>query len=158
MDLSNLKAHYDRVDSDKKYEEQLKHNKLDTLAVQETVWSVAKTLIEFLEGHTSKTVVLNQLKDFATSKDVSSLIQSIESVHSTLKTHENVDITPLTEVMKSVLDEAKQIPKSHPEKVKPKDYSKKLDQLSKAVGLVEKAIKAQETVVEQPDINLTPGS
>lgn len=157
MDLSRFKEIEEKKVEHLKYAEQLKHAKLDTLDLKETMYSVTKTLISFLEGNTTKAVVLNQIRDFATSQDAAQLTQSIESLHDTLKTHENTDITPLTEVMNRVLEEVSKVPEGIkiPEQ-KFVDYSKQLDQLAKAVGLVEKAIESQETTVQAPEVNVAP--
>lgn len=129
---------------------------LSQIQLQETIVKVAKSIVEFLEGHTSKAIVLNQIQDFATTSDTENVTKSIESLHETLKTHKNVDLSELTGVMNNALTELKKIPKQHQEQKEQKfiDYSKQLDGLAKAVKAVEKSIKDQKTTVEAPNVNV----
>lgn len=130
--------------------------KLSTIQLQETIVRVARSMVDFIEGNTTKTVVLNQIKDFATSQDADKLTQSVESLHNTLKTHENTDITPLTEVMNRVLKEVSDLPKENIEIPEQKfvDYSDQLKSLTQAVDVINKSIKAQKLHVEAPQVNV----
>lgn len=130
---------------------------LSELQTQEVFVKSIKALAEFMEGNTSKTVVLNQLRDYATSQDIDSLSQSIDSLHGTLKTHENTDISPVVDVLNKAVDNLEKIPKDHPEKLTiptPKDYSKQFDTLVAVMESVKDEIEAQETVVEAPVVNV----
>jgi len=137
--------------------EQSKHDELllDNARTQEVIVKSFATLVDFLEKRTSKTEVVNQLTEIGTP-DALKVVSALESLHETLKTHENTDLSEITEVMKGVLAEAKQIPKSHnkidiPE---PIDHSKQFESLEKAINSLEKAVKAQELNVEAPVVNV----
>ena len=129
---------------------------LANLRSQETMVKSIQSLAKFMEGHTNKTVVMNQLRDYATDKDVESLVKAIESLHETTKKHENVDLKPLTKVMEGVLKEAKAIPKDHKDITIPEnyDYTEQLKTLTEVMKAVDESVKAQETVVEAPVVNV----
>lgn len=121
----------------------------------DTVIDATAALIRYMEGHTSKTQVVNQLTSIGTP-DVVEVVDAVEALHATLKTHQNTDLTELTTVMHSILAEAKQIPKAHAEKDEQKfvDYTKQFSALAEAVKAVEKVVKAQELVVHPPVVNV----
>jgi len=156
MDLSRLKEINEKNAQLSRDKLANTEQKLSNIQLQETVVKVARSVVDFIESNTTKTVVLNQIEDFATHQDAEQFTASIDSLHETLKTHENVDITPVVEVMKNVLDEIKRVPKEHPKQEKQKfvDYSKSLDILSKGIKDVEKAVKAQKTTVQAPSVNV----
>ena len=158
MDLTRLKQiNEDNANRQAQAQEKLE-NKLAQLDMQETVVKSFAMLLDYLEGNIAKTVVVNQIKDFTTRQDAERYIQSIDSLHETLKTHKNTDITPLTEVMNRVLAEVKAIPKDKVELEIPEheeiDYSDKFDALAKALDEVNAAIKAQDLNVEAPVVNV----
>lgn len=158
MDLTRLNQIYeDNANKQSQAQEKLE-KKLAHLDMQETVVKSFAMLLDYLEGNVAKTVVVNQIKDFTTRQDAEKYIQSIDSLHETLKTHKNTDITPLTEVMNRVLAEVKAIPKEKVELEIPEheeiDYSDKFDALAKALDEVNAAIKAQDLNVEAPVVNV----
>jgi hypothetical protein len=156
MDLSRLKTIYEQQEQAKKQQVDKTEAKMSNLDLQETIVRVVKSLFDYLDGHTSKTVVVNQIKDFATSQDTEKVVSALDSLHTTLKTHENTDISPLTEVMNKVLSEVKSLPKDKLELPEQKfvDYSEAITQLTLAVEAVETAVKSQETTVKAPDVNV----
>lgn len=158
MDLTRLNQIYeDNANKQSQAQEKLE-KKLAHLDMQETVVKSFAMLLDYLEGNVAKTVVVNQIKDFTTRQDAEKYIQSIDSLHETLKTHKNTDITPLTEVMNRVLAEVKAIPKEKVELEIPEheeiDYTDKLDALAKALDEVNATIKAQDLNVEAPVVNV----
>ena len=120
---------------------------------QEVILKAVSSLISFISNNVGKTQVVNQLREIGTP-DALKVVEAVDSLHETLKTHENTDITPLVTVMNSALDELKQIPKSFPEEKEDKDYSKQFTALTEAVKAVEKVISAQELHVEAPVVNV----
>lgn len=128
---------------------------LDNVRVQETFVKTIQSLVRFLEGHITKTEVVNQL-DAIRTPDTRFVVDALNSLHETLKTHENTDLNPITEVLKDLLAEAKQIPKSHNDiKVPdPIDNTKQLNELARTVKGVEKAVKSQKLVAEAPIVNV----
>jgi hypothetical protein len=153
MDLSRLQAIQDKKAQEAKEQALASKQSLSNLELQETIVRVAKSIVEFIEGNTTKTVVLNQIQDFATHEDAETFVQSIDNLHDTLKTHENTDISPLTEVLKDQLEQIKQLPKEFPKTITP-DMSERFESLEQTVKAVEQAIKAQELKVEAPVVNV----
>jgi hypothetical protein len=155
MDLSRLKQ-INEVKADKALSE-TRHGDLLKASAQtsDTVLSATTSLIKYLEGHTTKTQVVNQLKTIGTP-DALKVVKALNELHATLKTHKNTDLTELTKLMHGILDEAKKIPKELPKEKEEKfiDYTKQLNSLGDAVKAVEKVIKAQKLVAEAPIINL----
>lgn len=153
--LDNLKDIQQKKLEEQKEEQSELKERLANISLQETIVKVMKSLVEYLDGHTSKTVVVNQLKEIKTP-DALRVAEAVNSMHDTLKTHENTDISPLVEVMNRVLKQTEEIPKSHKDIKIPeqKDWSKQFKDLESAVKLVTKAIKDQKTVVEAPIVNV----
>lgn len=156
MDLSRLKAIHEQRAQAVQQKVSKTEARLSQLELQETIVKVVKSLVDFLDGHTSKTVVINQLQDFATSQDSQKVVSALDSLHETLKTHKNTDISPLTEVMNKVLREVKSLPKDKLKLPEQKfvDYSEAIADLSIAIKAVEEAVKSQETTVKAPDVNV----
>lgn len=124
--------------------------------VSDVVLSATSSLIQYLEGHTTKTEVVNQLESIHTP-DVQYVVEALQVLDATLKTHENTDLSEITGVMRELLNEAKSIPKTLPELPtpdKPIDYSNQLSALKDAIVGVEKVVKAQKLVAEAPVVNV----
>jgi hypothetical protein len=123
--------------------------------VSNTVLSAVASLIKYLEGHISKTEVVNNLESIATP-DALEVIPHIEALHATIKSHKDVDLGELTGLIKELVSEAKLIPKDHmkmPE-MKMADYTAQFKALQEAVVAVGKFVKDQKTVVEAPVVNV----
>lgn len=153
MDSSNLKAindlKADKLLTDKRHQELI----TSSANIQDTILSAATSLIKYLEGHTTKTQVVNQLKSINTP-DAFRVVQAVDSLHETLKTHENTDLSEVTKVMTSILEEAKKIPKELPKEQKEIDYTSSYKSLIEAVKSVEKVVQEQKLVAEAPIINV----
>ena len=155
MDLTNLK----QINDSKAEKALLDNNHQELLSsainVSNTVLSATESLIKYLEGHTSKTQVVNQLKSINTP-DALRVIPFLEKLNKTLQTHENTDLTEITSVMKGILDEAKKIPKEIPKEKEQKfvDYTKQFTSLGDAIKSVEKVVKAQKLIAEAPIVNV----
>lgn len=154
--FDRLKAINEQKASQVSQEVQTTKTELANLQLQETIVQVAKSVVEFMQGNISRTQVLNQIEDFTTREDASNLIESINRLHDTIKTHENVDLSEITGVMQGVLDEVKLIPKEHPEEKEEQfvDYTEQISNLTETVNAVKAAIEAQETTVEAPVVNV----
>jgi hypothetical protein len=126
-----------------------------THGVSNTVIDATAALINYLEGHTSKTEITNHLESIGTP-DALKIIPAIESLHDTIKTHQNTDLSEVTAVMRDILNEAKQIPKELPEHKEQKlhDYSPQLQSLESAINSIQEAVKAQKLVAEAPIVNV----
>jgi hypothetical protein len=156
MDLTRLKAIKDQQAKEQADRKRDSESRIAGLDMQETVVKSFARLVEYLDGKTSRTLVVNQIKDFATHEDAQKFVSALDSLHTTLKTHENTDLTEITGVMKAVLAEAKKIPKEHPKEKEEKfiDYTKQMDGLLKAVKAVEQVVKNQKLIAEAPVINV----
>ena len=113
-----------------------------------------EALIKFLEGKVSKTEVVNQLQSISTP-DVEYVVKALNVLDDTLKTHENTDLTEITQVMREVLAEAKAIPKDHKDVVIPDtvSVSNQVDN-TKELNALLKAIQAIKLVAEAPVVNV----
>lgn len=155
IDTSKLKqindTQADKRQADSRYEAILKSH-ADT---RNTILSAFASLIRYLEGHTSKTELVNQLEEVGTP-DVMKVVVALESLHETLKTHENTDLTEVTTLMQKLLEQAEKIPKELPEQKEftQIDYSRQFESLTKAVFAVEEVVKSKDLHVEAPVINV----
>lgn len=155
MDSSNLRA-INEENAAKALSIQRHNEVLDSsVKVSNTVLSATESLIKYLEGHTTKTEVVNQFRNIGTP-DVFKVVGAVNDLHETLKTHENTDLSEITKVMQDILDEAKKIPKELPQEKEQQfvDYSKQLTGLEKAIQAVGKVVKEQKLIVEAPVVNV----
>lgn len=155
MDLTNLKAiKAAQVEKDLSIQ---RHNTLLQAQgqTQDTILSAATAIIKYLEGHTSKTQVVNQLKSINTP-DALRVAEAVNSLHDTIKKQKETDLTEVTKILKDVLEQAKQIPKELPKEKEEKfvDYTDKFKSLEEVVKTVEKAVKAQKLEVKAPIVNV----
>lgn len=134
---------------------QFGEQQLSVMDLQKTVLEAAKGVVDYMDGNTSKVVVTNQLESIGTP-DALKVAEAIEEMHSTLKTHENTDMSETVGVLKQILNEAKDLPKSipKPEKQKFKDYSQEFKLLTDAVKAANESVKAQKIQVEAPVVNV----
>lgn len=127
---------------------------VDMLDLRRDVVESFKYLVDYLERRTSKTQVVNQLREIGTP-DALKVVDAVNQLHTTLK-GKDVDLTPLTEAftkgMAGLEEAVKNIPKTEiPEQI---DNTKQFNALTNAIKAVEGAIKAQETNVEAPVVNV----
>lgn len=127
---------------------------LSAIAVQETILKAFSSLVKYLDNHTSKTEVINQLKDIGTP-DAMKVVSAVDDLHDTLKTHKNTDLSEVTSVMKQVLAETKAIPKDHPTIDIPSEVTVKnqTDNTKDLKALLD-AVKAIKLVAEAPVVNI----
>ena len=157
MDLSRLQAIKAQQAQDASIQKRHTDLLLDNNKTQEVIVKSFSLLVDYLSKNTTKTEVVNQLREIGTP-DVKHVVSAVDSLHSTLKKHENTDLTEITKVMQGVLEEAKKIPKELPKTEKQQfiDYSKQFKALEDTIKTVEKAIQAQELKVEAPVVNVEP--
>lgn len=123
--------------------------------IQATIIESAKAIINYLDGKVTKTEVINQIQSVRTP-DSEKVVTALNSLHNTLKTHENTDLSGVTTVLSQILDQAKQLPKTHkdikiPEQV---DYSDRFKGLETALKSIEQVVKNQKLVAEAPIVNV----
>jgi hypothetical protein len=157
LDLSKLAAINQQQQKDAIAEQRHAENQQVLKGTQESVYKSIDNLIKYLDNRVSKTQVVNQLREIGTP-DALKVVDAVDQLHATLKTHKNTDLTEITSVMKQVLDEAKKIPKELPKEKEQKfiDYSKYFTGLEKAMKSLEKAVKDQKLVAEAPIVNVEP--
>ena len=157
MNPSNLRQINDDKAAKLKAEQQHQDMLRGYVNVSNTVIDATTSLIKYLEGHTSKVHVINQLNSIGTP-DAFRVVAAVNQLHDTIKTHENTDLSEVTKVMQGILDEAKLIPKELPEQKEAKviDYTKQFKALEAATKAVEKVVKAQKLVAEAPVVNVAP--
>lgn len=136
-------------------EQRYGESQLASIQTQETIVRSFKMLVDYLDNQVSKTEVVNQLQDIGTP-DALKVVEAVDSLHETLRTHENTDLSEITGVMRELLAEAKQIPKDNPEipETKVFDYTKQFSGLENAVKSVEQVVKEQKLVAEAPIVNV----
>ena len=126
------------------------------LQQQETLVKVVRSLVSFLERHTGKTEVVNQLESIGTP-DAMKVVDAVESLHTTLKTHENTDLSEITEVMKQVLAQLEQVPKDYQEITIPETVKvSNMPDHSKDMKALLEAVKAIKLVAEAPQVTVEP--
>lgn len=157
MNPSNLRQINDDKAAKLKAEQQHQDMLRGYVNVSNTVIDATTSLIKYLEGHTSKVHVINQLNSIGTP-DAFRVVAAVNQLHDTIKTHENTDLSEVTKVMQGILDEAKLIPKELPEQKEAKviDYTKQFKALEAATKAVEKVVKAQKLIAEAPVVNVAP--
>lgn len=122
--------------------------------IADTVLSATSSLIKYLEGHTTKTEVINQLESIATP-DVEHVVKALEVIDRTLQNHENVDITPLTSLLEQLVSETKSIPKDHKDIVIPETFEiKNQVDNKKELKDILTAVKAIKLIAEAPVVNV----
>jgi len=157
MDTSRLKQIYEQKAQSQEAEQKFELAQKNTLQTQEVIAKSFKYLIEYLDKRTSKTEVVNQLASIGTP-DALKVVDALKSLHETIKTHKNTDLSELTDLMRSLVDEAKQIPKELPPEKEEQfiDYSDQLKAMLEAVQSLEQVVKEKETVLKASDVTVTP--
>lgn len=144
--------------ADKQLAEQRHNDQLvSNIDIQETFVKTIKSLVDFLEMHTTKTNVLN-FPDKIGTPDTKKVVDALSALHDTIRTHENVDLTESTNILKSVLEELRTLPREFPETKIPDalDYSDKFTMLEKALKVLDKTLKEKDLSVEAPIVNVKP--
>lgn len=158
QDFRNInQSQADKAATDARHRELLQ----SSVNQQRTILQAIDSLIRYLEHHTGKTEVVNQLQEIGTP-DALKVVSAIEDLHSTLKTHENTDLSEVAGLLKQVLSEAKAIPKELakadiPTEItvkNPVDNSKDLQALLKAVQAIKLVAEAPQVTVPAPVVNV----
>jgi hypothetical protein len=132
---------------------------ISDIATQETIVKVARSFVEYLDNHTSKTEVVNQLQHIGTP-DAFRVVEAVNELDQTLKDRPLTDLSEIAILLKGLLEQTEKIPKELPEQQEQKfvDYSEQLKQLNSAVTSVKEAVEKQETTVEAPVVNVAAPS
>jgi len=153
--LQNIRAYTEQQSL--RNERDIKHAALidSNTQTQQVIVEVMRKLVDFLDNRVSKTEVVNQLQEIGTP-DAYKVVEAVNGLHQTIATQEQVDLSEMTDLLRSVLDEAKKIPKSHSdiEIPKPIDNTAQFKSLEQAVKAMDSSIKAQKLVAEAPIVNV----
>lgn len=137
---ASLRRFYTDQDNQKKSDSQheLQLKKLD--AVSTDIVSAIGVLIRFLDGKTSKTEVVNQLKSISTP-DVDKVVTAVSKLDKDILANK-LDLQPLVKELQQIKREMSLVPKTLP-KLEQKDSFKvsNLDEVSLDTKDLEKAIK-----------------
>lgn len=112
-----------------------------------------RSLVDYLENRVSRTEVVNQLESIGTP-DVFNVVTAVDALHKTLRSQEPVDLSEVTNLLRDVLVQAKQIPKQLPKPQEQQDYTKQIETLASGLKALEKAVKAQKLIAEAPIVNV----
>ncbi len=110
---------------------------MSNIELQRTIVRSFASLVDYLDKNTSKTEVVNQLKQIGTP-DALKVAKSVDSLHDTIKSQKTVDLTETIQALTRVLDK---------EEIDDPDYTEQLKEILSA-------IKAHQTVVEAPVVNV----
>ena len=110
-------------------------------------------LIKYLDGKTTKTEIINQLKEIRTP-DIEKVVKELQKVDKRIY-DTKIDIKPLSEALKGLHEEIKLIPKELPDIPEAKDKVSvtNLKEINLNTKPVEKAIKGLKLDVKAPIIN-----
>lgn len=122
-------------------------------ALESTMVQAFGALIQFMQGNTSKTEVVNQLKSISTP-DVDKVVQAVSKLDKDILSNK-LDLKPVTDALNGMKRELGLIPKSLPKIPEAKDSVKvtNLKEIQLDTSDVVKAIKDLKLVAEAPIIN-----
>lgn len=120
---------------------------------ENTVVDGFNALIKFIDGKTTKTEVVNQLKSISTP-DVDKVVTAVSKLDKDVLANK-LDLKPLVAQLTAINRHVSLIPKEHPEKPEPTESVKvtNLSEVKLDTSAVEKAIKELKLDVKAPIIN-----
>ncbi len=127
-------------------------------SIEKTFVNSFTVLIKFLDGQTTKTEVVNQLKSVGTP-DALKVVQAVKELDRTTKENK-LDTSDLKAVLIEALAELKKIPKDHAEapeqreSVSVSNISEVNSRLDKVAERIEKAISKIKLVAEAPKVDV----
>jgi hypothetical protein len=145
----------DKAETDRRHIELLNDGDIS----RRTLVTAIETLMQFMQGHVNQTEVINQPESVRTP-DVDKVVAALESVHGTLKTHQNTDLSEVTKVLQAVLTQVSALPKEQPSIDIPAEIIVKNQvDTSKDIQAVERAVKclkleAKPVVVPAPNVKV----
>jgi len=136
-----LRQHYQTEASNKLQEERHKQSVAQISALEKTLVTVFKSLIQYLDGHTSKTEVVNQLKSIETP-DINKVVNKLSQLQNTVL-GSKLDLTPLLEAINGVKAQVSSIsiPEINIPEQKDTVTVTNLDEVKFDTSAIEKAIK-----------------
>lgn len=148
-----LRQHFQLEESQAKEAEQYKQRTAQLNALENTVVDGFKALIQFVDGKTTKTEVINQLESISTP-DVDKVVQAVSKLDKDILSNK-LDLKPVTDGLNSLKRELSLIPKTLPKIPEARDSIKvsNLSEVKLDTSAVEKAIKELKLDVKAPIIN-----
>lgn len=135
-----LRQYFDDKANEAKSEKQYAERTAQLDALETTVVKAFNSLIRYMDGTTTKTEVVNQLKSISTP-DVDKVVQAVSKLDADVLAN-RLDLKPLEAILSSVKREVSLIPKTHA-KFEQKEAVKvtNLDEVKFDTSELEKAIK-----------------
>ena len=153
---SDIRQHYQTEANQAAHNQQFQDRTAQLNALEDTVINAFNTLIRFIDGKTTKTEVVNQLKSISTP-DVDKVVTAISKLDKDILANK-LDIKPLEQGLNSLKRELSLIPKSLPKIPEQKDKVAvtNLKEIKLDTTPIEKAIKALklDVDVKAPIINV----
>lgn len=75
--------------------------------LEKSVIRALEQTVRYLDGKTSKTEVVNQLKEIGTP-DALKVVEAVNGLHTTLKTHKNTDLSEVSSLLKELINKPHQ--------------------------------------------------
>lgn len=150
---ANLRQHFQQEESQAQEAKQYQQRTDQLNALESTLVDGFNTLIQFIDGKTTKTEVVNQLTSISTP-DIDKVVQALSKLDKDILTNK-LDLKPLEQGLNGLKRELSLIPKTLPKIPEAKDAVKvtNLSEIKLDTSAVEKAIKGLKLVAEAPIIN-----
>lgn len=159
--LDRIKEHKAQAQADTLANKRHHEQQMAALATQEAIYKGLQALQNFMKGHTTKTEVVNQLKEIKTP-DALKVAEAVDSLHRSFKNKKDLDLSELTELVKQLLSETKAIPKdkieidipSSVEVSNQKDYTEQFTNMLKAIQAIKLVAEAPVVNVDAPVVQV----
>lgn len=150
---AGLRQHFQQEENQAQELEQYKQRTAQLAALEGTLVDGFNALMQFMDGKTTKTEVVNQLKSISTP-DVDKVVQALSKLDKDILSNK-LDLKPVTDGLNGLKRELSLIPKTLPKIPEQKDSVKvtNLSEIKLDTSAVEKAIKGLKLDVKAPIIN-----
>jgi len=155
---AGLRQFYQSQEAQAKSDKQFQDRSRQLASLEDTLVQGLNALIAFLDGKTTKTEVVNQLKSISTP-DVDKVVKAVEQLDASV-TQNKLDLKPLESLLSGIRREVSLIPKSHAEMPEMREDVRvtNLSDVKLDVSEVTKAIKAlkldPKIDVKSPDVQV----
>lgn len=155
---SSVRQHYQNEATTAQQNKQYQDRTAQLDNIENTMVQAFNALIGFIDGKTTKTEVVNQLKSISTP-DVDKVVQAVSKLDKDILANK-LDLSPIVKELQQIKREASLIPKSHPDKPEPTEKVKvtNLSEIALDTKSLEKAIKelklAPTIDVKPTDVNV----
>lgn len=148
-----LRQHYQKQETQAQELKMYQQRTKQLQNMETTVVEAFRALIQFIDGKTTKTEVVNQLKSISTP-DVDKVVQAVSKLDKDILANK-LDLKPVTDGLNGLKRELSLIPKTLPKIPEAKDKIEvtNLDEIKLDTSAVEKAIKGLKLDVKAPIIN-----